>query len=112
MSRRPVRRGSAPEDWKPGPRGRSGGVAQRLRRRPPQGVAPTDARADRPLGNPSSHRRPPDGFAGSWLREAPPGPAKPRLTPRSPAALKTQEPPLNLRRRKETPLPISGLFEG
>ena len=34
MSRRPVRRGSAPEDWKPGPRGRFGGVAQRLRRRP------------------------------------------------------------------------------
>src|SRR5271157_2164812 len=79
MSRRPVRRGSAPEDWKPGPRGRSGGVAQRLRRRPAQGVAPTDARADRPLGKPSSHRRPPDGFAGSWLREALPDPAKPRV---------------------------------
>ena len=87
MSRRPVRRGSAPEDWKPGPRGRFGGVAQRLRRRPAQGVAPTDARADRPLGNPSSHRRPPDGFAGRMasrgqMASRGHGFVKPRLRPR------------------------------
>ena len=60
-----------------------------------------------PIGPSGSHQ----AIVGLRMASRGHGFEKPCLTLRS-LVLKTQETPLNLRRRKETPLPISGLFEG